>query len=157
MDSLYQALFSSSQTLLGQVGRAVHAEQPDFGPFWVLLDERRAVSVGDEKRLAGLVGDIAELEWAFTRVDDGLEPVFCPAADGVVAIGHLGTPRAHCGYAMLALPGYTADTANANAGMIEMLLSHINLLAEAIEKNNQFHQNKLSQLSSASRLGNAVR
>jgi hypothetical protein len=150
MDSLYQSILSSSQTLLKQLGRLVHAEQADFGPFWVLLDDRRAVCVGDEQRLAELVSDIEELGPFFARVDDGLEPVIYPADDGVVAIGHLGTARAHCGYVVLGLPGYTADTAHANAGMIEMLLGQMNLLADVVEKNNLFHQEHLSRLSKQS-------
>ena len=152
MDSLYQSLLSSSQTLLGQLGRLALAEQADFGPFWVLLDDRRAVCVGDEQRLAELVSDIETLHPFCTQVDDGLEMAICPADDGVVAIGQLGTARSHCGYVLLGLPGYTADTAHANAGMIEMLLGQMNLLADVVEKNNLFHQEHLSRLSKQSPL-----
>ncbi|MBM4103835.1 MAG: hypothetical protein FJ263_07265 [Planctomycetes bacterium] len=150
MDSLYQSILSSSQTLLGQIGRAVLAEQADFGPFWVLLDDQRAVCAGDEQRLAEMIDDIASLHPFCSRVDDGFESVMCPAKDGVIAIGHLGTERTHCGYALLALPGYTADTAHANAAMIEMLLGQMNLLADVMEKNNLFHQEHLSRLSKQS-------
>lgn len=150
MDSIYQAIFSSSQTLLGQVGRMLHAEQVDFGPFWVLLDEQKTVCGGDTQKLAEFVGDFDAFGRYCAQVDDGFEPVIWPVKNAVIAIGQFCTERTHCGYMALVLPGYTSDTAQANLGMIEMLLAHLNLLLGAVEKNNQFHQKELNRRSEQS-------
>jgi hypothetical protein len=150
MDTIYQAILSSSQTLLGQVGRMLQTEQGDFGPFWVLLDDQKTVCAGDIQRLAEFVSDFEGVVRCCTQVDDGLEPSICPAKNAVVAVGQFCTERNHYGYMALVLPGYTADTAQANLGLIEMLLAHLNLLLGAVEKNNQLHHKDLTRLSAQS-------
>jgi hypothetical protein len=150
MDSIYQAILSSSQTLLGQVGRMLQAELGDFGPFWILLDEQRTVCAGDTKKLVEFVGDFEEFGRYCTQVDDGLEPVIWPTKNGVIAVGQFYTERTNCGYMGLVLPGYTSDTAQANMGLIEMLLGQLNLLLGMVEKNNLLHQKDLSRLSNQS-------
>ena len=150
MDSIYQAILGSSQTLLGQVGRMLQAEQADFGPFWVLLDEQRTVCGGEIEKLSEFVRDYNGFSRYCSQVDDGIEPVIWPVKNAVIAIGQFCTERTHCGYMALVLPGYTADTAQANMGLIEMLLAHLNLLVGAIEKNNLFHQKDLSRSAARS-------
>jgi hypothetical protein len=150
MDSIYREILGSSQTLLGQVGRMLQAEQTDFGPFWVLLDEQRTVCGGETQKLAEFVRDVNGFDRYCSQVDDGIEPVIWPVKNAVIAIGQFCTESTHCGYMALVLPGYTADTAQANLGMIEMLLAHLNLLLGAVEKNNLFHQKDLSRRSEQS-------
>jgi hypothetical protein len=150
MDSIYQAILSSSQTLLGQVGRMLQAEQGDFGPFWVLLDEQKIVCGGETQKLTEFVSDFEAFGRYCAQVDDGIEPVIWPVKNAVIAIGQLCTERTHCGYMALVLPGYTADTIHANLGLVEMLLAHLNLLLETVEKNNLLHQKDLSRRSEQS-------
>jgi hypothetical protein len=150
MDSIYQAILGSSQTLLGQVGRMLQAEQGDFGPFWVLLDEQRTVCGGETQKLAEFVSDFEGFGRYCSQVDDGIEPVIWPVKNAVIAIGQFCTENTHCGYMAMVLPGYTSDTAQANLGLIEMLLAHLNLLLGAVEKNNLLHQKDLSRLSEQS-------
>jgi hypothetical protein len=150
MDSIYQAILSSSQTLLGQVGGMLQAEQADFGPFWVLLDEQRTVCGGETQKLAEFVRDFEEFNRYCAQVDDGIEPVIWSVKNAAIAVGQFCTERTHCGYMALVLPGYTADTAQANLGMIEMLLWQLNMLLGAVEKNNQLHHKDLNRLSQQS-------
>jgi hypothetical protein len=150
MDSIYQAILSSSQTLLGQVGRILQAEQADFGPFWILLDEQRTVCAGDTQKLVEFVSDFEEFGRYCAQVDDGLELVIWPVKNAVIAVSQFCTDHTHCGYMALVLPGYTADTAQANSALIEMLLGQLNLLLGAIEKNNLLYQKDLHRLSEQS-------
>jgi hypothetical protein len=150
MDSIYQAIFSSSRTLLEQLGRLLQADQADFGPFWVLLDEHKTVQVGNAQKLAEFISDPAAICRLCAQVDDGSDPTYCQVENAMVAAGQLCTESIHCGYMLLVLPGYTLDTTQANAGIIEMLLGQLNLLVGMIEKNNQLHQERLSRLSEQS-------
>ena len=150
MDSIYREILGSSQTLLGQVGRMLQAEQADFGPFWVLLDEQRTVCGGETQKLTEFVRDFNGFARYCSQVDDGIEPVIWPVKNAVIAISQFCTENTHCGYMALVLPGYTADTAQANLGMIEMLLAHLNLLLGAVEKNNLLHQKDLNRRSEQS-------
>lgn len=150
MDSIYQAILSSSQTLLGQVGRMLQDEQADFGPFWVLLDAQRTINAGDTKKLLEFVSDFEGFSRYCAQVDDGNEVVIWPVKNAIIAISQLGTERTHCGYMALVLPGYTADTVQANMGLIEMLLAHLNLLLGSVEKNNLLHHKDLTRRSEQS-------
>jgi hypothetical protein len=145
MDSIYQAILSSSHTLIEQVGRVMAPEQSGFGPFWVLLDKNKSVRAGDRKRLSETIEDSELLHRVCSRVDDGFEPAICEAGSGVVAAGQFRTERTNCGYMVLVLPGYCYETAEANADLIEMLMTQFVLLASTIEKNNQLHQAHLTQ------------
>lgn len=147
MDSIYQAILSSSHVLIEQVGRALAPEQSGFGPFWVLLDQNKAVRAGDRKRLSEVVEDQELLYRVCSQVDDGFEPAICQVGQSVIAAGQFCTERTNCGYMVLVLPGYCYETAEANAEMIEMLMTQLVLLAGVIEKNNQLHQAHLSQKS----------
>lgn len=145
MDSIYQAILSSSHVLIEQVGRVLAPEQSGFGPFWVLLDNNKSVRAGDKKRLSETIENPDLLHRVCSQVDDGFEPAICQAGQAVIAAGQFCTERTNCGYMVLVLPGYCYETAEANADLIEMMMTQLVLLAEVVEKNNQLYQAQLTQ------------
>lgn len=144
MDSIYQAILSSSHVLIEQVGRALAPEQSGFGPFWVFLDNNKSVRAGDRERLRETVENQDLLHRVCSQVDDGFEPAICQAGQAVIAAGQFCTERTNCGYMVLVLPGYCYETAEANADMIEMLMTQLVIMAGVIEKNNMLHQAQLA-------------
>lgn len=157
MDSIYQALFSSSQILIDQIGRAAVSEEVGFGPFWVLMDGLKTVRAGDKDKLYDVLEDMEQIGRLTAQVDDGFEPAILGVDGAVVAAGQLCTERSHCGYMFLVLPGYSLDTAEANADLIELLMSQMNIIASLIEKNNQLHQGQLTRMAQKSPVLSATR
>jgi len=157
MDSIYQALFSSSQVLIEQIGRSAVSEEGGFGPFWVLMDGLKTVQAGDKGKLYEILDDMEQVSRLIAQVDDGFEPAIISVKGAVVAAGQLSTERSHCGYMFLVLPGYCMATAEANADLIELLMSQMNIIAGLIEKNNQLHQGQLTRMAQKSPLLSASR
>ena len=144
MDNIYQAIFSSSRMLLEQLDRAVCPEQSSGGPFLVLLDTDRRPMGGDVECFRRFLSDDAAIAKICNSIDDGSDPLLWSESEVTILAGQLYSERANCGYALLALPGYTFDTAHANLDLLEMLIAQLNIITALIDKNNQLHQFKLT-------------
>jgi hypothetical protein len=152
MDALYKSLFSGND-LLGEqfVQQLFELRAPDSPVMIYVSDERRHLA-SDTMRAGFLSEQPERLDAICDQIDDGDDPCLCVLDEGCVVGTQLATERAHCGYFLLFLPGYTSQTAQANMDILELVLGQAQLICELIEKNNQLHHLQLAHLSKTSKV-----
>jgi len=151
MERLYKDIFDASDLLIEQVRGHLFGLLGSEGPTLAVADVDRRVKTNHPSRIGILMADDgALLESLCNRLDDGEDPLVVKVKGGCIAACCLTTERAHCGYLMVVLEGYTPETAGANMPLIEMIFAQAQLTCELIEKNNQLHHWRLVQLSQSS-------
>jgi len=152
MDALYKSLISGND-LLGQqlAGQLFEMSQPD-GPVMIYVSDERRYLSSDTVRAGFLDDEPTRLEAVCGQIDDGDDPCLCMLDQGCIVGTQLSTERAHCGYFLLFLPGYTSQTAQANMDILELVLAQAQLVCELVEKNNQLHHLQLAHLSKTSKV-----
>lgn len=147
MDALYESLFTSNHMVRNQFVRGLGPELADSSHWAVLVSPERELWSSDEGRLRRVFAERGIVDAICDRIDDGADPVLTPLEGGCVAACELYTETRSAGYLLLVLEGYSLETAKTNMDLIELLFSQFRMVCSLIEKNNQFHQLKLSGLS----------
>lgn len=151
MESLYKDIFDSPDLLLDQVRGHLFSLLGSEGPTLAVVGMDRQLKTNHPGRIGILMADEGRLVTSLcNRLDDGEDPLVIKVKNGCIAACSLTTEHAQCGYLMIALEGYTPETAGANMPLIEMMLAQAQLTCELVEKNNQLHQSRLVHLSRTS-------
>ena len=151
MELLYKDILGSSHLFIDQFrGYLFGLVGPD-GPALIVVDPQRHFKTSHPGRVGRLLGDKAQwIEQICDRLDDGEDPLIVPVKGGCVAACQLATERAHCGYLLVYLDGYTPQTAQSNSPLFELIFAQAETVCELIEKNNQLHHLQLVHLSRTS-------
>jgi hypothetical protein len=148
MEHLLQDILESPGLLIDQIrGHVFRAVSPD-GPTLIIADRQRRWKTSHPGRAGLWAGPNAQLiEQVCDRLDDGEDPLMIEVKGGCLAACQLATSRVHCGYLLVYLQGYAAETAQANLPLFELIFAQAAAACELIEKNNQMHHLKLLHLS----------
>ncbi|MFC1737876.1 hypothetical protein ACFL1G_02365 [Planctomycetota bacterium] len=143
---MFGSLLSVSHRLNEQLGREVFDILPEDGPIIAIINKDGHCWPSDSGRFAGL--NISEhfLKELFSKIDDGAEPIITQANKCTIVATQLATEHTNCGYVIIALPGYNAESALININLIEILLNQVGLIAKLIEKNNLLYELQMKQL-----------
>lgn len=149
MEALYESLFASNHLLRDQFVRWVKPDLADSSHSLLLISPEREVWSSEEGLCEELFPERQVLDSICDRIDDGADPVLTAHGGHCVAACELYTEKQSAGYLLLVLRGYTLETAGVNMDLIELLFSQFRLVCSLLEKNNQFHQLRLTRLSKA--------
>jgi len=153
MENLYKDLFDVSGLLAEQVGRYLLEMVGPEGPALVVVTPNRRVQTRHPGRVGVLLSENERLVGDLcARLDDGEDPLVVKVEGGCIAACQLASERAHCGYLLIFLEGYTLETAGANMRLVELIVAQAGLICELVEKNNHLHQLKLVHLSRTSQI-----
>ena len=119
-----------------KIAGAAFASLSESGPFLAILDGDGNYSASDPDRFADFFSDARKLAQICTSIDDGCDPVITQAGGAVVVATQLDAERMRCGYLLVALPGYTYESAVANMDLIEVLLDQMQVIAGLVEQNS---------------------
>lgn len=151
MENLYKEMFEAPRMLTEQVRSHLFNLSESDGPTLVVVDTERRFRASRPGCVGFLLSDDQRLlKGICQRLDDGEDPLITPVKGGCVAACQLATERAHCGYLLIFLEGYTPQTIQANMQLVEMIFAQAELICELVEKNNQLHQLRLVHLSRTS-------
>jgi Trk K+ transport system NAD-binding subunit len=144
---MFDSLMSISCRLNEQLGREVFEVLPENGPIIAIINRDGNCWPSDSERFSTL--NISEdfFKELCAKVDDGEEPVITEANESSIVAAQLATEKTNCGYLIIALPGYSVESALVNINLIEILLSQISLIAKLIEKNNLLYELQMKQFS----------
>jgi len=137
---MYESLFSASCVLNEQIARQLFEVLPGGGPVVVILDTAGHLWPSDTERFSELGVNESFLKEICAKIDDGAEPVVTQIDDCGVVAAQLSTERTNCGYVIMVLPQYTAESTLVNSDLIEMVLNQIGLIARLIEKNSHLYE-----------------
>lgn len=152
MEALYQSLFSGNDLLSEQFVRQMFELSVSDGPVMIVANEKCGYRASEPERAAFLNDESGRLAAICGQIDDGDDPCLCVLDEGCVVGTQLATERAHCGYFLLFLPGYTSQTVQANMDVFELVLAQAQLVCQLLEKNNQLHHLQLAHLSKTSKV-----
>ena len=120
-----------------QIASVVFSCLPEDGTLAVVLDGNGKYWPSDAEKYSTMFSQSHCLEDIIARINDGDDPVIANI-DGIAVLGsELSTKNGHCGYVVIALDGYTQESAVENIDLLDTILSMMNLVAGLIEKNNQ--------------------
>jgi hypothetical protein len=141
------SLMSVSCRLNEQLGREIFDIMPENGPIIAIINRDGNCWPSDSERFSKL--NISENFFTeiCAKVDDGAEPVITEANESTIVATQLATDKTNCGYVIIALPGYSTESALVNINLIEILINQIGLIAKLIEKNNLLYELQMKQFS----------
>lgn len=152
MEEIYKSLFSGNDLLSEQFTRHLFDLSAPDGPVMIYVNQYRRFQTTDPVRAGFLNEDPRQLSSICNQIDDGDDPCICVIDGGCVVGTQLSTERAHRGYFLLYLPGYTSQTVQANLDIFEFVLAQAQLVCQLVEKNNQLHHLRLAHLSKSSKV-----
>lgn len=138
--NLYESLSCPSFILNEQIVRQLFEVLPEQGPILVIIDRNGHTWPCDSEKYATLNINEHFLKELCSKIDDGDEPIVTQLNDCSIVASQLATERHNCGYVIIALPQFSPESTLKNIGLIEMLLSQLNLIANLIEKNNLLYE-----------------
>jgi len=141
--NLHESLSSQSFMLNEQIARQVFEVLPEQGPILLIMDRNGHCWPSDSEEVAKLNMSESFLKELRAKIDDGAEPVVTRINDCSIVAAQLATERNNCGYVVMALPQYSDESTIINIDLVEILLSHINLIAKLIEKNNLLYETQM--------------
>ena len=130
-----------SQSILNdQFARCVFELLPEDGPMLILIDRDGRCLPNDAERFAELNLTEAFLKDLCAKVDDGDEPIVTPVHDCTLVASQVATDNVPCGYAIIAMPHYSPESAMANIDLIEIVLNQFDLIAKLTEDVQILHK-----------------
>ena len=147
--NIYQSLFSPSFVLNEQIARQIFEVLPEEGIIMLIKDRNGNSWPSDSEGFASLNITESFMDNICSQIDDGVEPVISKINNCSIIATQLTTEQNHCGYVILALPGYDSKLTVQNINLIEMILSQISLIAQLLEKNNRLYEAKVHNLKAA--------
>lgn len=130
-----QTVESAVQRLNKKIAGVAFTSLSQSGPFLAILDADGGCTASDPERFADFFSDARKLAQICTSIDDGCDPVITQAGGAAVVATQLDAERTRCGYLLVALPGYTYESAVANMDLIELLLDQMQVIAGLVELN----------------------
>ena len=124
-----------SSVLNEQIAARLFSVLSDQGPFAVILDRDGNHWPSDSHRFEKFFADRKLLSHVCSSIDDGCDPVTICAGGATIVGTQLDTEWANCGYLLIALPDYTAESALANMDLVELILNQAQLIATLVEAN----------------------
>ena len=144
---MYDSLYSPVCALNDQVARQIFEIMPEDGPVMIIMDRDGNCWPSDHERFDNLNISESFLKQLCGRIDDGSEPLITQADNYSLIAAQLTTEKTNCGYAILALSGYSPETTMVNMDLIELILKQLSLVAKLIEKNNLLYELQLKHHS----------
>ncbi|MHC4757899.1 MAG: hypothetical protein ACYTE8_04515 [Planctomycetota bacterium] len=144
---MFDSLMSVSCRLNEQLGREIFDVIPENGPIIAIINRDGNCWPSDSERFSQLDISVSFFQELCSKVDDGQEPVITEINECSIVAAQLATDKTNCGYVIIALPGYSAESALANINLIEILLYQVSLIAKLIEKNNLLYELQMKQFS----------
>ena len=131
-----QTVDSVVRVLNKKIASKAFTSLSEIGPFLAILDHDGGCTASDPERFAEFFSDARKLAQICTSIDDGCDPVITQAGGAAVVATQLDAERTRCGYLLVALPGYTYESAVANMDLIELLLDQMQVIAGLVEQNS---------------------
>ena len=147
MEELYKSLIAGTETLRGQLQKHLFGLTEPEGPVLILVNHKRQCTMNHPGRAGFLQKNTDVLSDICIQIDDGYDPCVCAVEGGAVIGTQLSTESADCGYLLIFMPGYSADTIQENMDLFEVILGQAQVICHLLEKNNQLHHAELSGLS----------
>lgn len=147
MEELYKSLVSGAGMLTEQLKGHLFEMTELEGPVLILVDGRGRVCANHPSRASFLSESPELLRVICGQIDDGADPCVYEVDDGCLVGTQLATETTPCGYFLMFLPGYRAQTVQANMDLFELLLAQTQLICQLIEKNNKLHHLQLTGMS----------
>jgi hypothetical protein len=133
--NLYDGLATPSCVLNEQVARQIFDTIGEDSLVVLIVDLDGHHWPSDSQAYAKLQIDDSLLNDIRGRINDGFEPVIVRQKNYTIVAAELATERTRCGYVALLLPNKQSETSQTEIGLLEILISQINLVAKLIEKN----------------------
>jgi hypothetical protein len=143
---IYESRLSRSSVLNEQIASELFDILPEDGPIVIIIGRDGSYWLSDPEKFSKLNISEPFLKGLCAKIDDGAEPVISGLSDFGIVASQLSTEETNCGYVIIALPQYSAETTLTNFGLIEMLLNQIDLIAKLVEKNGQGRELQIRQL-----------
>ena len=139
---MFDSMFSPTCKLNEQVARQIFEILPENGPIIMIMDRDGNNWPSDSDRFSKLNITASFFDELLNKIDDGDEPVVTRFGDCSVIAGQLLTEKTNCGYVVVFLPQCDSQSPQANAefGLLEVLLAQINLIAKLIEQNSHLYE-----------------
>ena len=130
-----------------QIASVVFSCLPEDGPLAVILDGHGQYWPSDAARYSAMFSQSYSLEGIIARIDDGDDPVISDIDGTAIVACELVTKNGHCGYVVLALDGYTQESAVENIDLIDTIMSLMSLVGGLIEKTNKMQGIQMKNLN----------
>lgn len=144
---LYESLLSPAFILNEQIAGQLYEVLPEQGLTILIMDRKGNIWPSNSEEYARFNISEADLKELRDKIDDGVEPVITQVNDCSVIAAQLATERSNCGYIMIFLPQYSAESTLINITLIETLLNQFDLIANLLEKNNLLYESQLKKYS----------
>lgn len=142
---IYESRLSRSSVLNEQIASELFDVLPEDGPIAVIIGKDGNYWLSDPERFSNLNISEPFLKGLCAKIDDGVEPVISGVNDFGIVAAQLSTEETNCGYVIIALPQCSAESTLKSFGLVEMLLSQIDLIARLVEKNGQGRELQIRQ------------
>jgi hypothetical protein len=142
---IYESRLSRSSVLNEQIAGELFDVLPEDGPIVIIFGGDGNYWLSDPDRFSRLNISEPLLKGLCAKIDDGAEPVISGVNDFGIVASQLSTEETNCGYVIIALPQYNAESTLTNFGLVEMLLNQIDLIARLVEKNGQGRELQIRQ------------
>ncbi|MBW8014612.1 MAG: hypothetical protein FVQ82_00335 [Planctomycetes bacterium] len=130
-----------------QIASVVFSCLPEDGPLAVILDGHGQYWPSDAAKYSAMFSQSHSLEGIIARIDDGADPVIGDIDGTAIVASELVTKNGHCGYVVIALDGYTQESAVENIDLVDTILSLMSLVGGLIEKANQMQAVQMKNLN----------
>lgn len=145
----YNGQYTEYSPLIEQIASQVFGSLPEDGPLIVILDGKGSCCPSDSGKFSSIFSETHLVDQIVARVDDGGDPLISYIGDCAVVATELTSGYAHCGYMIIALPGFTQESVMGNTDLVDTILSMMDIICGLVEKNSRLNHYKTERLDFA--------